>query len=136
MHAYPAGVLVVEDEALILNLLLSYCRAFGATAYGARDAESAERVLRDRSAEISGALIDLCLPDADGLATRRRLAQIKPGLRCCLMSGMPMGNAPVPEGFVHTMDKPFRGDDVRRCLGLLLGGATPEVATPLERGRA
>jgi DNA-binding NtrC family response regulator len=126
----PFGILVVEDEPAVLRLLLGYLRNLGVAAYGASGAAEAERVLREHEGEIGGALIDLCMPLADGVETRRVLDRVKPGLRCCLMSGAGLAGEALPEGFCHGLDKPFGMDEVRACLDVLA------AARPLAEGRA
>jgi DNA-binding NtrC family response regulator len=115
------AILVVEDEPLILQLLIGYLRSFGVASFGASGAVEAERVLRDHAEEIGGAVIDLRMPGVDGLETRRRLDRIKPGLRCCLMSGAGLSGSTPPEGFLGTLDKPFAQAQLRASVDMMLG---------------
>jgi DNA-binding NtrC family response regulator len=125
-RALPFALLVVEDEPIILQLLLGYLHNLGVAAYGAPGALEAEQLLREHADEVGGALIDLCLRDADGVETRRRLERVKPGLRCCLMSGAGLSGLAPPEGFCHVLDKPFGLAQLRTCLDALRPRALAE----------
>jgi DNA-binding response OmpR family regulator len=113
------GVLVVEDEPLILDFVTTSIRALGFAAHGARGGREAERLLREKPGEIDAALIDLQMPGLDGGATCRVLREVKPELRCCLMSGLGHGATSLPDGFCCVLGKPFTLPELRTCLALL-----------------
>jgi two-component system, cell cycle sensor histidine kinase and response regulator CckA len=103
----PFGVLVVEDKPSILEAVTSWLRGLGAAAFGASGCDEAERVLLANAGAIDAALIDLRMPNGDGLETRRRLHGANPGLPCVLMTGEAVAGDDPPEGFCHTLAKPF-----------------------------
>ncbi|MFO0843562.1 MAG: response regulator [Gemmataceae bacterium] len=114
-----SGVLVVEDASFILDSLTLWLRRLGFTAFPARGCAEAEGLLREHAGEIDAALIDLRMPGADGLETRRRLDAVKPGLRCVLMTGAGLEADAPPEGFLLALAKPFGQDELETCLGEL-----------------
>jgi DNA-binding response OmpR family regulator len=106
-YSRPIGVLVVEDEPLILQLVTRFLRTFGVEVFAAPGAAEAERLLRDHADSIDAAMIDLNMPVTDGLETQRRLSRVKPALCCCLMTGAGMSGGSLPDGFCLALDKPF-----------------------------
>jgi DNA-binding NtrC family response regulator len=119
----PFGVLVVEDEPVVLALISHYLRTLGVAAFGAASARDAELLLRRHPGEIDAALIDLRLPGAGGVESRKRLDAVKPGLPCCLMSGAGVSGEAAPEGFLLTLDKPFTIDELKSRLESLRAAA-------------
>lgn len=115
----PIGVLVVEDEPLILQLVTRYLHAFGVEVFAAQGALEAERLLRDHADRIDAAMIDLNMPLTDGLETRRRLSRVKPALCCCLMTGAGLSGGSLPEGFCLALEKPFGLPQVRAFLEVM-----------------
>jgi CheY-like chemotaxis protein len=84
-RSLPA-VLVVDDEPEVLQSLcadLAYC---GSQVIAASSGTEAVTLLRTYSQVIAVALIDLNMPEVDGLATLQALLQIKPDLPCWIMS--------------------------------------------------
>ncbi|MFO0846757.1 MAG: response regulator [Gemmataceae bacterium] len=121
LHPRPRrpGVLIVDGKPLVRGLLAALLTMEGFTPYRAGSAEDAVTVLRERAGEIDAALIDLETPGDGGLELRRRLAGLKPGLRCGLMGRMRVSDATLPEGFRHALDKPFTLAQLRACLDSL-----------------
>jgi DNA-binding response OmpR family regulator len=115
-YSRPIGVLVVEDEPMILQLVTRFLRIFGVEVFAAPGASEAERLLGENADKIDAAMIDLNMPVTDGLETQRRLARVKPALCCCLMTGAGMSGESLPEGFCLALDKPFGLSQVRAFL--------------------
>jgi CheY-like chemotaxis protein len=115
-HAPRPAVLVVEDEPRLRHLLTRYCQAIGVDSFAAGDAAEAARLLRAHAGQIGAALIDLRMPGGDGLEVRRRLDGVKPGLPCCLMSGLVGEGDAAPDGFRRALGKPFRLAELQSCL--------------------
>jgi DNA-binding NtrC family response regulator len=78
-------VLVVEDDQASSDLLCFVLRENGITPLPAYSATEAAQILRDQPL-ISAALIDLSLPDGDGIDILRDARQIHPELPCYVLT--------------------------------------------------
>src|SRR4051812_37821520 len=83
------GVLVVEDDAAIRNILSLSLPRLGLNVWVAGDGPAALALYEQNRDEIDLALIDLRLPGMDGLTVAAALRQLDATLPCCLMSGDP-----------------------------------------------
>jgi len=83
----PAKILVVDDESLIRDLLYEFLTSQGYMVLLASSTEEALKFLSDR--EIKLALVDLKLPDLDGLELIQSIKKLKPSLPCLLMTAYP-----------------------------------------------
>lgn len=66
-----ARILVVEDDATVREVVVSYLTAAGHEPLVARDGESGLRLAEERPPDL--VVLDLMLPDLDGLEVHRRL---------------------------------------------------------------
>jgi two-component system cell cycle sensor histidine kinase/response regulator CckA len=87
------------------------------------EAESAEQALdlfQQRQGEVAAAVIDLRLPDKDGLELLALLRSARPGLPCVLTSGAPLeGELPTGSAF---LPKPFTLPELSGAVQALLPG--------------
>jgi PAS domain S-box-containing protein len=82
-----ARVLVVDDESMVRNTAARMLRSEGFEVVGAAGArEALERFAAERD-EIDGALLDLTMPDMDGIELLDALRRLRPELPVVLMSG-------------------------------------------------
>lgn len=68
-----AGILVVDDDATVREVVTSYLRAGGHDVVDVGDGESALAAMRSRHADL--VVLDLMLPGIDGLEVCRRLRE-------------------------------------------------------------
>jgi DNA-binding NtrC family response regulator len=78
-------ILVVEDDHTTADLLCLVLRENGMAPLPAYSATEASQILRDQP-QISAALIDLSLPDGDGIDILREARQIHPELPCYVLT--------------------------------------------------
>lgn len=121
----PEGptVLVVDDEAIILNVVTIILRRAGFRVLAANSAGEALELVRSSGAPIYLAVLDLDMPKVSGLNLLARLQEADSGMRALLMSGhtAPTG---MPEG-CDFLTKPFTvaqllhavGDAGQRAIG-------------------
>lgn len=83
----PPGILVVDDEDFLLSLLEVVLKRQGFQVFTASSGQDALTVFSAHHDAIDMALLDVRMPGMDGPTTLLALRQIKPGLRCCFMSG-------------------------------------------------
>ncbi len=79
-------VLVVDDSEAIRDLLGIFLKKRGFDVIAAPDGNSAVELVRQQRPQV--ALIDMRLPDIDGLEVLRRIKQLDPAVRVILLSGL------------------------------------------------
>jgi CheY-like chemotaxis protein len=93
--AAPAGeagavsgtVLVVDDEEMVRNVCRAMVESFGMRVLTAVDGREAVNLFTKQAAEISHVILDLTMPNMDGMAAFRELVQIKPDVNVVFSSG-------------------------------------------------
>jgi two-component system, cell cycle sensor histidine kinase and response regulator CckA len=113
-----ARVLLVEDEALVRDLLQRQLRAAGYDVLAAADGEAALALLA-RGERVDIVLSDVVMPRMGGPQLARLLRSRYPGLPYLLMTGYaPEALADDELGLAHpTLRKPFSGRDLLKALG-------------------
>ena len=138
----PPGILVVEDQAAVLELLDVTLRQYGFDVKLAATVEAAVELYQQHYPSIDLVLVDVQMDGLDGPGTLAAFQKINPKVRCCFMSGH-TGKYAAEElramGAVLVISKPFssmdllarslwdmaRGDKagvIERNRGLLQGG--------------
>jgi len=87
--ARPRTVLVVDDEPMLLSVAQRVLDRRGDHAILALGGQEAVRVFREQHAQIDVVLLDLVMPDLDGIECLRRLKEIDPKARVLLCTGYP-----------------------------------------------
>src|SRR5262245_46508727 len=85
--AVRAGILVVDDEQIVLHLLDSALTGAGIPVWLARDGPEALTLYERHRDRIAGALLDVRMPGMDGPQVMAELRQANPELPCCFMTG-------------------------------------------------
>ncbi|MGH7087922.1 MAG: ATP-binding protein, partial [Stellaceae bacterium] len=120
-----AKVLVVEDDADVLNLAVETLRGLDYEVVTAGDGPSALAVLK-RSDDIDILFSDIVMPRGmSGVELAREASRIRPGLRVLLASGYAMPSLLAgdgPEGGYAFIGKPYRGAELARMLRSLSSG--------------
>jgi CheY-like chemotaxis protein len=80
-------VLVVDDEELIRSFTRSALASHGYSVLLARDGPEGVRLFRERSSDIGLVLLDVAMPEMDGLETLERLREIRPDVPVLVCSG-------------------------------------------------
>ena len=81
------GILVAEDEPMILDLAVLILRDAGYRTFVARDGVQALRVFKEHADEISLALLDVVMPKVSGRAVYEQMTLIKPKARALFCTG-------------------------------------------------
>lgn len=81
------GILVVDDEDMLLSLLDVVLRGQGFAVFTASSGQDAVAIYQANQAAIDMVLLDVRMPGMDGPTTLLALRQINPAVRCCFMSG-------------------------------------------------
>lgn len=131
LHWPAPGVLVVDDEPLLLNLLELVLRRQGFHVFACNSGKTAVDTYRRHSHEIHVVLLDVCMPGLDGVATLAELRHLNPGVRACFMSGYTQRYS-VEEllalGAVRFFDKPFEIQSLADVLWTLANASSRQSA--------
>ena len=79
-------ILIVDDESAIRQLLKDFLEANGYTPVAVSDGKTALTQVKQET--ISTALIDLNLPDMDGLEVMRGIKKQDAGISCIIITGL------------------------------------------------
>jgi PAS domain S-box-containing protein len=118
----PATVLLVEDQANVLELIQRFLRASGHRVISARDAQEGLDVAMAHPDSIDLLICDVVMPGANGVEFARKLQERRPEVRVLLMSGY----SDLPElanalaGDARFVAKPFTKNELDRHISELL----------------
>jgi two-component system cell cycle sensor histidine kinase/response regulator CckA len=117
-------VLLVDDEAIVREMVSEVLKAEGLDVLCAEDGAKAVALYGERCREIDVVLLDLSMPGLGGEQTYVRLRAIEPTVRVILSSGYDQDEATRrfgAEGPVGFIQKPYRPSrlmaEIERCLG-------------------
>jgi len=103
-------ILVVDDDPSVLNSVQMLVNSCGFTTINCNNGRQAVEVAEQRHAEIDAVLLDLTMPEVNGVSAWRELQNFIPADKIVLMSGYSDNrvNAP-PDGndLVHFIQKPL-----------------------------
>lgn len=103
-------VFLAEDERAIRTLAQTAFNRVGLGILAAEDGHEARRLFRERVADISGALIDWCLPGASGDELCREIRRLRPDLPIIVVTGYDASsvkNSLCDLGVIDVIQKPF-----------------------------
>lgn len=83
----PTGILVIEDERLMLKAMEQALRERGFVVWVASDGCEGVNLYQQFWAQIDMVLSDVQMPVLDGPKTLDALREINPFIRCCFMTG-------------------------------------------------
>ncbi len=128
--------LVVDDNATNLMVLDGQLEAWGMSVDTAGSAAAGLELMREDSASYDVVLLDLCMPDMDGLELARAIST-DPALRgprlVLLTSDTEVDHDEAWEvGVREILAKPLPMSRLRDLLSALLTRTSPELATPVD----
>ena len=116
-------ILLVDDEAGILQVTRSTLEANGYCVITAREGKEALAILSSRAADVKAVVTDLMMPSMDGLALATSLRRLYPALPVVATTGLL--NPPNEEdragqlrdlGVKHLLHKPFQAEQLLSAL--------------------
>ena len=132
-HLRGVRVLIVDDNATNLEILIGYCTAWGMECSGTGRAADALSLLRDaasRGAAFEVVLSDFHMPEIDGLALARAVKG-DPSLArtsfLLLTSIDGVGEEASRSGVAQSLTKPVRANQLHQTLMTVVGGASEEA---------
>jgi CheY-like chemotaxis protein len=84
--APPLGILLAEDEETLRRTLGRRLRGEGFVVWLAADGREAVELFRAHRGEIQAALLDVHMPELNGVEALKALRRIDPDLPCCFMT--------------------------------------------------
>jgi cobalt-zinc-cadmium efflux system membrane fusion protein len=123
-----ATILLVDDDPVLSQVLRRVLTQQGYTVVEAGSVSDGLERARQHRPQLG--LIDLGLPDGDGVELARRLVQEVGAMPLILMTASPLRLRDEPEltqGFAHVLTKPFNYDELRQVLKRALGSAQTAV---------
>lgn len=125
-HIDRPRILLVDDEDALRRVVTKLLERSGLEVESAATGAEARELAG--GADFDAALVDVSLPDVDGVDLGRELRGRCPGTIVVLMSGWPRKDIerrrgePLPTGALY-FEKPFRAHDVLEVLDLELADA-------------
>lgn len=122
----PISVLVVDDDPEVRTTISIILEQNGYLVLEAVDGKDALRQARDKT--VSLIIIDLFMPNMDGLETIRELRRCAPDLPILAISGSVAWGVPMPDllkaavafGAVSALSKPFRASELLNAVRLII----------------
>jgi two-component system cell cycle sensor histidine kinase/response regulator CckA len=120
-------VLIIDDEEMIRSLATRILQRSGFESVGA---ESGAQGLGAAKSDplIDVALVDMTLPDIDGLELIRQIRSVRPDLPCIISTGQAITEQDIPQDIarpVFLLPKPYRSQElvelVRKVAGTRSG---------------
>ena len=84
----PASILIVDDDEVVAGVLKRVLTRLGHTVWQSNSAAQTLQLARLHNPQL--ALLDLCLPDGDGLEVGRGLRALDPEMNLILITAYPM----------------------------------------------
>jgi CheY-like chemotaxis protein len=115
-------LLLVDDENSVLEVAAHALRRQGHTVYTASNGAHAVTLIQGLSQSVDGVLLDLTMPELDGVSTLHALRALRPNLRVVLMSGYDQQEATRRFdglGLSGFLQKPFDIQSLREKVNLM-----------------
>jgi CheY-like chemotaxis protein len=118
------SVLVVDDEMLVRELARDILKRHGFTVLMASGGEDAVERYRQNRDQIAAVVLDILMPDVDGVEAFRRIREINPEARVIISSGYDEGHAAetlLQQGASAFVQKPYRIAELLRVVREVIG---------------
>lgn len=117
-------ILIVDDEALVLNVACDMIKMMGYSVITASDGSTAVNTYRDQHQRIDLVMLDMVMPDMGGSDVFDEIKKINPQAKVLLSSGYSLnGQASriMERGCDGFIQKPFTMDEISTLLRQILG---------------
>ena len=129
-------VLVGEDELEVRGYLAMALKCLGYSVELAQDGDEVLDYLKSTESEVAAVLLDIMMPNRDGLDTLREIRMLNATLPVIVISGATTtvnAVAAMKSGATDFLNKPVAHEDLRKALNRAL--EAQQVATPAARTR-
>jgi CheY-like chemotaxis protein len=120
-------ILVVDDEEYVRTLVRRMFEPTGVKVLTADNGQRAIELVRERGTDIDCVVLDVTMPDMDGLETFRKLRRARSNIRVIIASGYSQQDVAQRfdgEGVSGFLSKPFRREDLTSVLSRALDPAS------------
>jgi CheY-like chemotaxis protein len=121
-HIPKGMVLVVDDEEYVREVCREYLSEIGLISLSAENGSEALDIFKRHLNDIPLIILDLTMPQMDGVATLRELRRLKPDIKVIVSSGHATQasaenfSTDMPDGFIQ---KPFQLQELREIINNL-----------------
>lgn len=115
-----SGILLVDDELLLLRCIAEYLEANGYAVFAAESAASAMEMLKEHHDEIDCVITDYSMPSSTGVWLAREIRKDRPNLPIVLCSGFPEENLAAETTVSALICKPFQPQQLLAMVRRLL----------------
>lgn len=128
-----AKILIMDDEPGLRNVVFGMLKPTGHTIFVTEDGNQAIETARKEKPDL--ALLDMRVPDMDGLEVVAALKQMDPKVQCVMLSGfgdVESAVSAIKQGAFDYISKPFKLEEVLRVVNKALStpGTAPAGAAP------
>ena len=123
---FPRGesrtILVVEDDAVVRELMVAVLVEMGHTCIEGNDGEEGLSLFKDNSKEVSLVVTDLVMPGINGIEMARNINELDPDIDIIAVSGYPPEDEVLDDKVFSTfIKKPFKAITFAREVDRVLG---------------
>jgi DNA-binding NtrC family response regulator len=123
LPSHDGTLLLVDDDDAVRRVLARVLRGSGYLVHDYSSGESAVEFVRCHAGPIDLLVTDTVLPGMTGVEAAEAIRSLRPGLPVLQMSGFAKSQV-AEEGAdraYHFIAKPFRGDQLVRCVRTIIG---------------
>ncbi|MCP4504323.1 MAG: response regulator [Deltaproteobacteria bacterium] len=113
-------VLLVDDVRVVREVLRKSLEALGYDVVGASGGREAVSLFLKQGREFAGVVLDMSMPDLDGMSTLRALKAIDPSVVVVMSSGSFTEYSSPPTGAAACIQKPCSLERLRTCMAMTL----------------
>jgi len=113
------GILVVEDENLMIDVTLKMLKVLGYRTFSATNGTDALEIYRDKQNQIDLVMLDMIMPGMSWEETFRKLKEIRPDIKVILASGYSLNEQAtriMENGCRAFLQKPYNTGELSRTV--------------------
>ncbi len=114
------NILLADDDEMVLDVGRNMLELLGLTVHTVKNGQEALDAIRENSIEFSMAVLDVSMPEMDGIEAMKSIKKIDPSLPILLSSGYSEENLPINKERTNQHDgfisKPFQLTDIKNIL--------------------
>ncbi|MBN1824102.1 MAG: response regulator [Endomicrobiales bacterium] len=124
-------ILIMDDEPGLRNVVYNVLKPLGHTLFTAEDGHQAIEIAKKEIPDL--AMLDIRVPDMDGVEVMAELKKINPNIKAIMLSGfadVETAVSAIKEGAFDYVSKPFKVDEVLKIVNKALQSVSQTSAQP------